>query len=38
MIVMDRQAGEAGSWTGHWTLRNLGWGYDLDILSTETAP
>jgi Protein of unknown function (DUF3261) len=38
MISIDRTAGTPGSWSGRWTLRNLGWGYDLDIQSTETAP
>jgi hypothetical protein len=38
MIRIDRQDGAAGSWSGRWTYRNLGWGYELDIQSVEAAP
>ena len=38
MIRIDRTAGAPGSWSGRWTYRNTGWGYDLDIQSTEIAP
>ena len=35
MISIDRIAGVPGSWSGQWTYRNVGWGYDLDIQSAE---
>jgi hypothetical protein len=38
MIRIDRTAGASGSWTGRWTYRNEGWGYDLDIQSSEAGP
>jgi Protein of unknown function (DUF3261) len=38
MIRIDRIAGTPGSWSGRWTYRNLAWGYDLDIQSTEATP
>lgn len=38
MIQIGRTAGTPGSWSGRWTYRNTGWGYDLDIQSTEIAP
>ena len=38
MIRIDRTAGLAGSWSGRWTYRNVGWGYDLDIQSTDAPP
>jgi hypothetical protein len=38
MIRIDRQDGAPGSWSGRWTYRNRGWGYELDIQSVEAAP
>ena len=38
MIRIDRTAGTPGSWSGRWTYRNTGWGYDLDIQSSVAAP
>ena len=38
LIAVDQVAGEPGSWSGQWSYRNLGWGYDLDIQSVESAP
>ncbi len=38
MIRIDREDGAAGSWSGRWLYRNLGWGYQLDIQSAEAAP
>jgi hypothetical protein len=38
MIRIDRTAGVPGRWTGKWSYRNTGWGYALNIQSTESAP
>jgi hypothetical protein len=38
MIRIDRTDGVPGRWSGRWTYRNLGWGYDLDIQSIEATP
>jgi hypothetical protein len=38
VIRTDRTAGIPGSWSGRWTYRNLGWGYDLDIQSIQATP
>jgi hypothetical protein len=38
MIRIDRTAGASGGWSGRWRYRNIGWGYELDIQSTEVAP
>jgi hypothetical protein len=38
MIRIDHTAGAPGSWSGRWTYRNAGWGYNLDIQSTEVGP
>ena len=38
IIRIDRTAGLPGTWSGRWTYRNVGWGYDLDIQSSEAPP
>ena len=37
-IRIDRAIGSSERWSGRWSYRNLGLGYDLDIQSSEPGP
>lgn len=38
LVHIDYDTATAGAWSGHPRLRNLAWGYALDVQSREVAP